>query len=57
MLNICHSNVTTAHVFLNIRGQEIDIQNYIPVIEDIVVLTVKPHSLEGKQIHAKNKHF
>lgn len=49
MQNICHLNVTTAHVFSNIKGQEIDIQNYIPGIEDIVVLTVKPHSPEGKQ--------
>lgn len=55
MQNICHLNVTTVHVFLNIRGQEIDIRNYIPVIEDIVVLTVKPHSPEGKQIIYKKK--
>lgn len=48
MQSICHLNVTTAHVFLNIKGQEIDIRNCIPVIEDIVVLTVKPHSPEGK---------
>lgn len=49
MQNICHLNVTTAHGFLNTKGQEIGIQNYILVIGDIVVLIVKPHSLEGKQ--------
>lgn len=49
MQSICHLNVTTAHGFLNTKGQEIDIRNCIPVIDDIVVLTVKPHFPEGKQ--------
>lgn len=55
--NTCHLNVTTAHVCSNIKGQEIDIRNYIPVIEDTDVLTVKRHSPEGKQKKLQKQSF